>query len=158
VLHLHEPLVPGPCVTSILFRDAPVVATFHAAGVSAGYRYLNAAARFVARGIDLRCAVSDDARAMAHHHLGGEYELLFNGIEVERFAKATPTPTDGTTILFVGRHEPRKGLAVLLEAMDHLPRDVRVWVAGDGAETARLRGERAGDSRIEWLGCISDAE
>src|SRR5207237_113492 len=31
VLHLHEPLVPGPCMTSILFRNAPIIGTFHAA-------------------------------------------------------------------------------------------------------------------------------
>ena len=55
---------------------------------------------------------------------GGDYELLFNGIEIERFAKATPAPSSGPTIFFVGRHEPRKGLAVLLDALRHLPSDV----------------------------------
>ena len=34
------------------------------------------------------------------------------------FADAEPTPSDGhPTILFIGRHEERKGLEVLLEAM-----------------------------------------
>ena len=36
--HLHEPLVPGPCMWSGLIKSAPIVATFHAAGVSAAYR------------------------------------------------------------------------------------------------------------------------
>ena len=78
---------------------------------------------------------------MARRALGGEYELLHNGIEIERFSKATPWPTTGPTIFFVGRHEPRKGLDVLLEALRQLPPSVRLWVAGDGPETARLRAQ-----------------
>ena len=158
VLHLHEPLVPGPCMTAILFRNAPIVGTFHAAGGSAAYRYLNWGVRRLARRLDHRCAVSEDARAMAHDALGGDYTLLFNGIEVDRFAKAEAWPSDGPTIFFVGRHEPRKGLAVLLEAMQTLPADVRVWVAGDGPETADLQARYGHDGRVEWLGRIDDHE
>jgi phosphatidylinositol alpha-mannosyltransferase len=90
--------------------------------------------------------------------MGGEYVLLHNGVEVERFAKSTPHPTDAPTIFFVGRHEERKGLAVLLAALPALPSDVRLWVAGEGPETARLRDKTAGDPRVVWLGRISDDE
>ena len=114
--------------------------------------------RWLNRRLDLRCAVSEDARNLAHEHLGGEFEMLFNGIEVDRFAKADPWPTDGPTILFLGRHEERKGLRVLLAAMAHLPVDCKLWVAGDGPLTAALMQEHAGDARIEWLGRISDDE
>jgi phosphatidylinositol alpha-mannosyltransferase len=158
VLHLHEPLVPGPCMTSILFRNAPIIGTFHAAGGSAAYRYLKRPVRWLANKLDHRCAVSADARQMAHDALGGEYTLLFNGIEVDRFAKASPWPTDGPTIFFVGRHEPRKGLAVLLEAMRSLPSDALLWVAGDGPETAALQDSYRDDARIDWLGRIDDDE
>jgi len=162
VLHLHEPLVPGPCQTSILFRNAPLIGTFHAAGVSAGYRFLGPGVRWGARRLDLRCVVSEDARQLAQKYLGGDYVLLYNGIEVDRIAKAEPWPrdpaTDGPTIFFIGRHEPRKGLATLLEAAGDLPHDTRLWIAGDGPETAALRVAHAGDHRIEWLGRISDDE
>ncbi|MGH2477369.1 MAG: glycosyltransferase family 4 protein, partial [Candidatus Limnocylindrales bacterium] len=96
VIHLHEPCVPGPTMTALLFRNAPIVGTFHRAGDSAAYAVPGV--RWLARRLDLRCAVSKDAMATAHRALGGEYDLLFNGIEVERFAKATPTPTAGPTI------------------------------------------------------------
>jgi phosphatidylinositol alpha-mannosyltransferase len=158
MLHLHEPLVPGPCMTSILFRNAPLLGTFHAAGGSAAYRYLNWGVRRLARRLDHRSAVSEDARTMAHDALGGEYTLLFNGIEVDRFAKAPPTPTEGPTVFFVGRHEPRKGLAVLLDAMRHLPSDTRLWVASDGPETAELKERFGSDRRVEWLGRIDEDE
>lgn len=158
VVHLHEPLVPGPNVTAAIVKHSPLVGTFHAAGQSRAYDFLGPVARWVNRRLDLRCAVSEDARRLAHEVVGGEYEMMFNGIEIERFAKAPLWPTEAPTILFLGRHESRKGLAVLLDAMAHLPVQVKLWVAGTGPETAMLRQKHAGDARIEWLGRISDIE
>jgi phosphatidylinositol alpha-mannosyltransferase len=71
---------------------------------------------------------------------------------LERPRKAAPT------IFFVGRHEPRKGLAVLIEAMTHLPSDVHLWVAGQGPETARLRQATIADERVQWLGSIPEVD
>lgn len=158
VVHLHEPLAPGVTMTALMFKSQPLVGTFHAAGDSAAYRWLNPLVRWMAGRLDLRCAVSADARDMAVRALGGDYTLVFNGVEVGPYAKATPWPTEGPTILFLGRHEPRKGLAVLLEAMKELPSAVRLWVASDGPETAALRAQSAGDVRVEWLGRISEEE
>lgn len=157
VVHLHEPLAPGPTMTALVSASAPLVGTFHAAGESAAYRYLGWGLRRMVKRLAHRVAVSPDAAALAVAHLGGEYELLFNGIEVERFAVGDAHPTEGPTIFFLGRHEPRKGLDVLLAALADLPPDVRVWVGGDGPQTDELR-ERYPDPRIEWLGRIDDAE
>ncbi len=158
IVHCHEPLVPGPTLTTLIVADAPKVGTFHRAGASLAYSRLRPATRWVARRLDLRCAVSEDAAATARAALGGRYELVFNGIEIERFAKAEPWPSEGRTICFVGRHEPRKGLAVLLEAMALLPADVSLWVGSDGPQTDELRARMAGDPRISWLGRIGDEE
>lgn len=158
VVHLHEPLAPGPTNTALLLRPAPLVGTFHAAGDSASYRYLRPLVRWAARRLDVRCAVSAAAADLARRYLGGEYVVLFNGIEVDLWAKAEPWPTEAPTILFVGRHEPRKGLDVLLAALERLPGDVRLWVAGEGPDTAALRRRHGHDPRIEWLGRIGDVE
>jgi phosphatidylinositol alpha-mannosyltransferase len=158
VVHLHEPLTPGPCLTALLAAGSPIVGTFHAAGVSAAYRWLGPFLRPMIKRVDRRFAVSPDARDLAARYLGGHYELVGNGIDVPRFAKATPMGTEGRTIFFVGRHEQRKGLTVLIDAMASLPDDVRLWVAGDGPETARLRDLTARDPRIEWLGRVDDEE
>ena len=158
VLHLHEPLAPGPNMTALLLNAVPMIGTFHAAGDSASYRYAAPVLRWGLRRLRHRCAVSPDAAALAHRYLGGEYELLHNGIEIERYATGPATPTDGPTIFFCGRHEPRKGLAVLLESLSDLPADVRVWIGSDGPETERLQAAYAGDPRIEWLGRITDEE
>jgi phosphatidyl-myo-inositol alpha-mannosyltransferase len=158
VVHLHEPLAPGPTHTALLFRSAPTIGTFHAAGDSASYKYLRPMVRWAANRLDLRCAVSADAANLARRYLGGEYELVFNGIEVDRYAKAEPWATDGPTVFFIGRHEPRKGLDVLLAAFATLPPEVRLWVGGDGPDTEAVRAAHAADHRIEWLGRIGDEE
>lgn len=158
VLHLHEPLAPGPTMTALAFATTPMVGTFHAAGDSASYRLLNPVVRWLADHLDQRVVVSKDALALAQQYLGGHYEVLFNGVELARFSGGGAWPTEGPTVFFCGRHEERKGLGVLLEALDHLGPDVRCWVASDGPETARLQQRHAGDTRIEWLGRIGDDE
>lgn len=158
LLHLHEPFVPGPTLTSLLAKPAPIVGTFHAAGGSAAYRYLRPVLRLLDRRLDLRCAVSEEAKRMAGEVCDGEILVLFNGIDPEPFETAEPHPKEGPTVLFLGRHEPRKGLEVLLEACEQLPSQVHVWVAGEGPETERLRARYGGDARVEWLGVVSDRE
>lgn len=157
LLHLHEPLAPGPTMTSALVKPVPLLGTFHAAGEIASYRWWRPVVRQIAARIDHRVAVSPEAASMAERHLGGDYEVLFNGIEIERFAKAPDVPKDGPTVLFLGRHEPRKGLSVLLDAVKLLPPDVRVWIAGHGPETRRLAARSKGDERLEWLGSLSES-
>lgn len=158
VLHVHEPLSPGPSMTTLLMRTAPIVATFHAAGDSASYRYLNSVVRNMANSIDLRFAVSKDALELAERYLGGEYEVLPNGVELDRYFDGQAESERERAIFFCGRHEPRKGLEVLLKAHGDLPADVQLWIASDGPETSRLMREWSGDSRIHWLGRISDTE
>ncbi len=157
LIHLHEPLVPGCTMTSLVLKSAPIVGTFHLAGESESYKLLRGAVKRLAKRIDLRCAVSESAAAMARSALGGEYEVLFNGVDLDRFRKAEPWPTEAPTVLFVGRHEPRKGLEVLLRAMDIVPGDVRVWVVGQGPQTEQLKAKYH-DPRVQWLGRIRDDE
>ena len=158
VIHLHEPLAPGPTMTALLVRPAPLIGTFHAAGASLAYELMPRAARFLANRLDYRVAVSPEARDTARNAFGGSYDLLYNGVELSTYGSARPEPSSGPTILFVGRHEPRKGLGVLLAALRKLPPTVRLWIAGEGPETAALRAKSAGDPRVDWLGTITDTE
>jgi len=158
VLHLHEPLAPGACMTAMFLKPVPLVGTFHAAGESASYRYLSAPLRWLVNRLDARVVVSAEAEALAGSHLGGTYEHLYNGIEVERFAAVEPWPRTAPTIFFLGRHEPRKGLDVLLAALPKLPADLEIWIGSDGPDTERLKLRYAGDPRLVWLGRLSDEE
>lgn len=160
VVHLHEPLAPGP-VWAALARPEPKVGTFHRAGAVRGRGVLAPAARVLAARLAARTAVSDEAGATAVQLAGGHYEIIGNGVELERFAFATPWPTTRPTILFVGRHEPRKGLDVLLAAFSALDSgvDAELWVAGHGPATDGLRRRFPGvPGRVEWLGVVDDDE
>lgn len=158
VIHLHEPLVPGPTVTALLMGMAPTVGTFHAAGDSTSYRVLNRTARWAANHLDVRVAVSEQARELASRYLDGEYKVLFNGIEVDRYHRPEIERVKQPTIFFCGRYEPRKGLEVLLEALGSVPGDVRLWVASNGPGIDILRSRYARDERIEWLGRITEED
>ncbi|MEM7271707.1 MAG: glycosyltransferase family 4 protein [Actinomycetota bacterium] len=155
-LHLHEPLAPGPTLTAVMVKPVPLVGTFHASGDITPYRWARFGVRRLAARLDVRTAVSPEAAGMARRYLDGGYEILFNGIETDRFASASPADRDGPTVLFLGRHEPRKGLAVLLEASRWMPADVRFWIGGHGPETEELRARHGADPRIEWLGPLSE--
>ena len=157
VVHVHEPLVPGPSLTALLVKMAPVVATFHSAGESAAYRTFSRQLKWVASRIDIRVAVSKDAVELAQRYIGGDYEVLFNGIELGDYSTPSTSPRENA-IFFIGRHEERKGLSNLLEALAKLPPDVRLWIASDGPQTAELKTRFASDTRIDWLGRISDTE
>jgi phosphatidylinositol alpha-mannosyltransferase len=105
-----------------------------------------------------RVAVSKDAMELVHRYIGGEYEILFNGVELDVYRDTPVKPAPTPTVFFLGRHEERKGLDVLLAAMRLLPDDVTLWVAGTGPDTERLRQAYAGDRRIVWLGRLTDAD
>jgi phosphatidylinositol alpha-mannosyltransferase len=158
VVHLHEPLVPGPTQAALFGADAPIVGTFHAAG-SEGipwYRAFGRPIRRVVARLTVRTAVSAEARHLASEAFGGTYEVLHNGVEVSRFVGVAPWPTERPAILFVGRHEPRKGLGVLLDAFSGVERDAVLWVAGGGPDTDELRARSV--AGVEWLGQVSEVE
>ena len=158
IIHLHEPIVPGPTVTALLLKLAPTVGTFHAAGDSTSYRVLNKTARWAAEHLTTRVAVSDSAKELANRYLGGEYTTLFNGIELQRYQRPHVEREEAPTIFFCGRYEPRKGLEVLLQAMSHVPADVTLWIASDGIGIDDLQNTYGADSRIKWLGRISEED
>ena len=92
VIHLHEPLAPGPTTTALLTRPAPLLGTFHAAGSSLAYDVMPRVSRFLASRLDYRAAVSEEARDMASEALGGDYDLLYNGIDLPAYRSAEPEP------------------------------------------------------------------
>jgi phosphatidylinositol alpha-mannosyltransferase len=158
VVHVHEPLAPGPSITTVTLHTAPTVGTFHAAGRSSMYRTFGRGLARIGKRLDHRVAVSKDALALAEHYLGGTYQVLFNGVETNEIQSITPSGTDRPAILFLGRHEERKGLEVLLRAVRLIDADLTCWIAGDGPDTGRLRSEYGDDRRLEWLGRITDAD
>jgi phosphatidylinositol alpha-mannosyltransferase len=169
VVHVHEPFAPGlPYGLLVAPGIPPLVATFHRSGPSVLYSLLGPVARLAARRLAVRCAVSEAAQRTAADAIGGEYQVLFNGVEVERFRDADPWPKEGPTVLFLGRHEERKGLGVLLEAWRSTTiapggaetgtGDAVLWIAGDGPETQSLMRRFPESPGVRWLGVLTEEE
>jgi phosphatidyl-myo-inositol alpha-mannosyltransferase len=161
VVHVHEPLAPGPSVTAVLTHRHPTVGTFHAAGVSAMYRLLSPFLSRLINRIDRKVVVSKDALALVQSYLGGSYEVLFNGVEVAQIQRAATMqrePGARPAVFFCGRHETRKGLSVLLDAFGQVSTDAELWIAGTGPDTDELKRRAGDDERITWLGRVSDEE
>lgn len=165
VLHLHEPVVPSLSMLALKVADGPIVATFHLSTPRSrtllGFRPV---LRPLFEKITARIAVSALARRVQVEHLGGDAVEIPNGVDVPFYSVATPLdgyPRAGGTIGFVGRYnEPRKGMAVLLDAMrllaPELP-DLRLLVVGGGDAEELL--EQAGPelaARIDLLGQVDN--
>lgn len=167
VLHVHEPIAPSLSLLAIMQARGPIVATFHTS--TSRSRSLVAAQSllqpFLER-ISGRIAVSAAARQVQVEHLGGDAVEIPNGVAVAHYAHATALPgfpRDGGTVGFVGRYdEPRKGMAVLLDALARLaPRrpGLRLLVAGRGDGDELLAGlPPALTGRVDLLGMVSEAD
>jgi phosphatidylinositol alpha-mannosyltransferase len=165
VLHFHEPFVPFLSPTMLDQSDTVNIATFHAFGGFSPSYWVGG--RFAGRLADLlhgRIAVSGAARHFISRYFPGDYRIIPNGVDLDRFAHAEPFEElrDGTlNILFVGRFEERKGLIHLLKAYHRLRKrrvDARLLIIGSGPKAREYRrfvGLR-GVRDVEWLGRVSD--
>jgi phosphatidylinositol alpha-mannosyltransferase len=106
--------------------------------------------------VDQRIAVSERARASADRWVGGPWEVIPNGVLI-------PDTTDPGarehTVVFAGRHEPRKGLHVLLRAWPEIRRrsGARLAIAGADPLAVRLLLTRLGvsDEGIDVVGFLA---
>jgi phosphatidylinositol alpha-mannosyltransferase len=120
LLHVHEPLSPSVGLLAVASTRIPTVGTFHAnLGRSLALEAAGPLLRRVYDRLAGRIAVSASARDTWQGRFGGTMAVVPNGVAPEFFAGPKPLDAlagDGPTVLFVGRLEPRKGLAYLVRA------------------------------------------
>jgi phosphatidylinositol alpha-mannosyltransferase len=120
LLHVHEPLSPSVGLLAVASPRTPTVGTFHAnLGRSLALEAAGPLLRRVYDRLDGRIAVSASARDTWQGRFGGTMAVVPNGVAPEFFAGPKPLDAlagDDPTVLFVGRLEPRKGLAYLVRA------------------------------------------
>ncbi len=163
VLHLHEPTTPSLSVLALQLADGPVVVTFHTATErSRALSAFGGMLRPLMEKVTARIAVSPLARRVQVEHLGGDAVEIPNGVDLAQHADGPPLPghLGGETVGFLGRFdEPRKGMAVLLDAVRTLAPDrpdLRVLVVGRGdADALRHRAAPVAD-RLDVLGPVDD--
>jgi phosphatidylinositol alpha-mannosyltransferase len=166
LLHLHEPAIPSLSLLAGWAGDGPMVATFHAAANP--QKVANAIGTMLdplIERITAKIAVSEIARETLKDRFNTEAVVIPNGIDTSKFEGigirsewAMPN-----TLGFIGRFdEPRKGLAVLLEAIPKIVSQIpnlRILVAGPGnpQDFNKLVPHDLRE-RITFLGRISEIE
>lgn len=156
LLHLHEPLTPTLCIAALAMAQCPVVATFHASGELGWTKIAMPVWGFLFDRIDVRIAVSEQARASADRYSPGTYEVIPNGVLIP--PEADPSGREHR-ILFVGRQEARKGLPILLRAWPEIRRRTGATLRVIGADPLAVRllmaKLRTPDDGIEILGFLT---
>jgi len=156
VLHLHEPMTPIICTAAMAWARCPIVATFHASGGLGWLHVGRPVWGFLMDRIDRRIAVSDAARESASRWFPGQFEVIPNGVLIPEHAE--PGGREHR-IVFIGRHDPRKGMPVLLRAWPEIYRrtGARLRIVGADPLMVRLALTRAGvePEGIDSLGFLS---
>jgi phosphatidyl-myo-inositol alpha-mannosyltransferase len=159
LVHVHEPLTPALSVAALATATCPIVATFHAAGPSRWRPLATSLWGFLLERIDVRIAVSEAAAETACGYAPGEYVVIPNGV---RLPAMLGLDSRLPRVVFVGRHEPRKGLRVLVRAWPavHRVTGARLRIVGADPLAVRylLDRERVPDAGIDLLGSLSAAE
>ncbi|MDY6911306.1 MAG: glycosyltransferase family 4 protein [Chloroflexota bacterium] len=166
IVHLHEPLFPPLTTGCLRYSRSVNIGTFHATRPrSWGYWFWKPWLKQWVPKLDGRIAVSPPARDFISHYFPGEYTIIPNGIDLEKFA--TPSEPiaelmdDKTNILFVGRMEKRKGFKYLLDAYRYVKREnpaTRLIVVGPLSRSRlkyRWLVKRHQLEDVVWAGYVS---
>lgn len=88
-----------------------------------------------------------------------EKNLVINEKEIKEAEQIKKTYEGEKICFFIGRHVPYKGLKYLIEASQKLENEkIHFFIAGSGELTDELKELAKDDSKIKFLGKISDSE
>ena len=165
IVHVHEPFMPVLPIHFLRYSEAVNVGTFHASRDKTQFFY-NWGKRHIrrwTRRLDGKIAVSAAAARFVEEYFPGYYNIIPNGVDVERFcADVAPIAQykgSKLNILFVGRPEKRKGLLHMIEAYALVKQrrpDTRLIIVGAGnfnRYRQRVRSKRLPD--VEFQGFVS---
>jgi phosphatidylinositol alpha-mannosyltransferase len=140
VIHLNGPIFPNLSFFALKYSKAKNVATFHTSSEKVqgfGNTFFKKVFSSVNGKIDIKIAVSEEAKRTNKFYVPGKYYVIPPGVETRIYTPAGDVDDAmGTnTVLFVGRMDPRKGLDRLIKAFPYVKKrlaDARLVVVGQG--------------------------
>ena len=170
VVHVHAPLVPTLPLLAVQAAECPIVGTFHTTGGrSRLLEWMRGMLQPIVGRLSARIAVSETAHEYAARYFPGEYHVIPNGVDVERFhPRVAPIARwrdpDHDNILFVGRLDPRKGVQLLLdclpEVVERTNGRARLLLVGDSYLRLKYQSSVPGAMRqhVHFLGHVPSQE
>ncbi|OQY95213.1 MAG: hypothetical protein B6D41_06410 [Chloroflexi bacterium UTCFX4] len=168
IVHAHEPAAPPLCPIVLRHSHAVNIGTFHAyRETNTMYQMARPLLRPVYNKLNGRIFVSQAVRDFTLAQFPGDYRIIPNGIDFQRFASPKVRPIerfhDGRpNILFVGRLDKRKGFHHLIRAFPFIKQffpDARLIVVGayeDADKAPFIRYARAHRLRsVHFVGYVS---
>jgi phosphatidylinositol alpha-mannosyltransferase len=166
VFHLHEPFLGWIGPAFMRYGGGVNVGTFHTTRVGPHLPYIIGwpLIQIWNRRLQGHIAVAESAMHTARRYVKGDYRVIPNGVNFERFAERQQLPPhlldERPVVLFVGRIEARKGIPYLLEAFKLLKLRkpaVRLVLVGEGGlrtEYMKLT-QTMGLQDVTWEGYVS---
>lgn len=153
LIHYHEPFMPLLSLMTLHYSKKIIphvvnVGTFHATREKGSLMY-SLSSRFLGKymkSLDGKIAVSSSAKDYVAKYFPDSYEIIPNGIDIDRWGDPYILPIDSLksddliNLLYVGRAEKRKGLGVLLQAfsvVNHVRPSARLIVVGPDSSRRR---------------------
>lgn len=153
LIHYHEPFMPLLSLMTLHYSKKIIphvvnVGTFHATREKGSLMY-SLSNRFLGKymkSLDGKIAVSSSAKDYVAKYFPDSYEIIPNGIDIDRWDDPYILPIDSLksddliNLLYVGRAEKRKGLGVLLQAfsvVNHVRPSARLIVVGPDSSRRR---------------------
>jgi phosphatidylinositol alpha-mannosyltransferase len=159
LIHVHEPMTPAIAVIALALARCTTVATFHASGNLGWMRGGMMLWGQLLDRLDARIAVSERARDSIARWAPAHYEIVPNGILIPDRVEAGER---ANKIVFIGRHDPRKGLLTLLQAWPGIRRRTGATLRVIGADPLSVRllmaRHRLHEDGLDLPGFLSEEE
>tara|TARA_A100001037_G_scaffold46784_1_gene38234 strand:- start:2023 stop:3135 length:1113 start_codon:yes stop_codon:yes gene_type:complete len=126
IVHIHEPFMPLASLFTLLLSQHPIICTFHAYHEYRNpYKLLQDFMPKAIAKIDYAIYVSEASKCYVERCLpnfSAPMSIIPNGIDLSQFDRCIETISSNKalSLAFIGRDEPRKGLKVLLKALEDL--------------------------------------
>ena len=156
LVHAHWWFPSAMAVVTPTAPPVPLLITMHGSDVRLAHTLPGGTllARRVLKQARVRTAVSSWLGAQAAAFGGGAVETAPMPINLARVQPDSDAVRDTRRVLFVGRLNAQKGVALLLEAFAQLSTEMRLTICADGPDREALR-QRSGalglGDRVTWI-------